>query len=309
MYNFLLFGGSLLFLIKSANFAIHYSTHFAKSLRISSHIVGFLLIAFISVLPEALISINSALQGVSGFGLGTLFGSNIADMTLVLAIVAFATRDIKIQKNILKMDQLFVLSMLTPLLFGFDGHFSRLEGLLLIFISVLFFLSILKTARKEVSDVSYTFSKLNFLLLLLSMSVVLLSAHFTVEYGVALAHDLSVPPFLIGMFLVGLGTTLPELFFSIGAVKKNRDGLALGDILGTVITDATLLVGIMALISPFSFNRSIIYGAGIFMFLAAFLLFFLMHSDRKLTKREGVILLAFYLSYAILEILLNRNIG
>src|SRR5690606_273929 len=158
MYNLLLFGGSLLFLIKSANLAIHYSNRLARSLRISSHVVGFLIIALISVLPETLISINSALQGVPAFGLGTLFGSNIADLTLILAIVIFCAREIKVQKNILQMNNLFLLSFSTPLLFGFDGYYSRLDGLMLVVVGILFYFYILKKARKEVSQVNYTFS-------------------------------------------------------------------------------------------------------------------------------------------------------
>jgi cation:H+ antiporter len=270
-------------------------------------VVGFLIIALISVLPETLISINAAIQGVPAFGLGTLFGSNIADLTLILGLVIFFAREIKIQKNILRMNQLFVLCMGTPLLFGLNGHYSRIEGFLLILVCILFYVSILKTARKEVSDVTYTFSKKNLAFLLLSMGLLLISAHFTVEYGVALAQDLNIPPILIGMFLVGLGTTLPELFFSVKAVKKNRDGLAIGDILGTVITDATFVIGIMAIISPFTFNPNLIFGAGFFMFLAALLLFHFMKSERILTKKEGLLLIFFYLCYVVVEILLNQN--
>lgn len=305
MYNFLLFAGSLLFLIKSANLAIHYSTTLAKSLRISSHVVGFLIIALISVLPETLISINAAFQGVPSFGLGTLFGSNIADLTLVLALVIFCAREIKIQKSILRMDRVFILSMTAPLLFGLNGHYSRLEGLLLVIIGILFYFYILKRAEKQVAQSTYNFSAKNSFLLLLSMAFLLVSAHYTVEYGVALAEQLNLHPILIGMFLVGLGTTLPELFFSIKAVSKNRDGLALGDILGTVITDATLVVGIMALITPFSFNPQIAYVTGAFMFAAALLLFYFMKTDRVLSKKEAVLLLLFYGAYAVLEFTIN----
>src|SRR5690606_9522347 len=146
----------------------------------------------------------------------------IADLTLILAIVIFCAREIKVQKNILQMNNLFLLSFSTPLLFGFDGYYSRLDGLMLVVVGILFYFYILKKARKEVSQVNYTFSPKNLVLLVLCMSVLLLSAHFTVEYGVALAHDLHVHPIFIGMFLVGLGTTLPEMFFAIKAVSKNR---------------------------------------------------------------------------------------
>jgi cation:H+ antiporter len=234
-----------------------------------------------------------------------LFGSNVADLTLILALVIFFARELKIQKNILQMNRLFLFAISTPLLFGINGHYSRLEGILLVLIGILFYIYIIKKSRNEVSSVTYEFSAKNFLLLLFCMGALLASAHFTVEYGVALAQDLKVPPLLIGMFLVGLGTTLPEMFFSIKAVNKHHDGLALGDILGTVITDATILVGIMAIISPFSFAPKIAYGSAFFMFLAAAFLFYLMKTDRTLTKNEGVLLVLVYIAYAFVEFYLN----
>src|SRR5690606_25993322 len=212
-----------------------------------------------------------------------------------------------VQKNILQMNNLFLLSFSTPLLFGFDGYYSRLDGLMLVVVGILFYFYILKKARKEVSQVNYTFSPKNLVLLVLCMSVLLLSAHFTVEYGVALAHDLHVHPIFIGMFLVGLGTTLPEMFFAIKAVSKNRDGLALGDILGTVMADATIVVGIMALITPFAFKPQIAYVTALFMLVAAFFLFNFMRSDKVLTKKEGLFLLFFYLTYVAVEFLLNTG--
>jgi cation:H+ antiporter len=297
----LFFLGSLAFVVKSANLAIEYSTHVAKSLRISTQVVGFLLIAFISVLPETAISLTSAWQGVPSFGLGTLFGSNVADLTLVLALITFFAREIKVQKSILKMNWRFVGVMLAPLLMGLNGHYSRPEGILMMLLGGLFFYYILRKERKQMSSVEYSFSYKSLFLLLVCMAVLLVSAQFTVEYGVAFAHDIHLHPVFIGLVLVALGTTLPEFFFSLKAVEKHRDGLALGDILGTVI------VGLIAVIHPFSFDSNIIYVTGLFMFLAAALLFFLMHTGRTLSKKEGILLLVFYVLYVLVEFLVNQN--
>lgn len=107
------------------------------------------------------------------------------------------------------------------------------------------------------------------------------------------------------MLVVGLGTTVPELFFAVESVKKDDDSLAIGDILGTVLADATIVVGIIALIAPFSFPVKIIYFTGVFMLTAACILFYLMKTGRMLTKKDANILLLFWLFFAAVELYIS----
>ena len=134
----------------------------------------------------------------------------------------------------------------------------------------------------------------------------LAGSHFTVTSAAALASYFGVSPVLIGMLIVGLGTTMPELFFSLKSVKKQNDSLAVGDILGTVLADATILVGVLALIHPFSFPQKIIYVTGVFMVVASFLLFNFMRSGRTLTKKEAYLLFLFWLVFVLAEFLVNK---
>ncbi len=107
------------------------------------------------------------------------------------------------------------------------------------------------------------------------------------------------------MLVLGLGTTMPELFFCLSAVKRNHDSLAIGDVLGTVLADATVVIGLLALINPFSFPQKIIYIAGVFMITASFLLFYLMRSGKNITRKEAFMLVIFWLLFASVEIILN----
>ncbi|MDP3975515.1 MAG: hypothetical protein Q8P95_01220 [bacterium] len=308
MFNFLAFLASLLLVIKSANLSLRYSTQLAQSLRISTHLVGFLVIAVISILPEAFIAITSAIQDIPEFGLGTLFGSNVADLTLVFAIVTFFSfRGIKVKSTLLKTATPYIGVMSIPLIFGLNGSYSRLEGAFLILLGICYYFMLLKKERRELTMAQPRFSAKNTLFLLLSMAFLLLSAHLTVKYGIAIAQTLQVNPLLIGMFAVGLGTTLPELCFSIKAVRNKADGLALGDILGTVISDATIVVGLVAVIAPFSFPPRLIYVTGAFMLTATIFLFYLMRSNKELTRKEGLLLLAFYLCYVAVELLVSHG--
>lgn len=302
MLDFLVFIVALVLIIKSADLAIKYSSAIASDLKISKHLVGFLIVAIISVLPETSISIMSTFQGEPSLGLGTLFGSNVADLTLVFALVLFvASRNIKIRSKMVKSNYLYILTMLVPLLMGWDGAYSRVEGILLICLGVLFYTWVLKKDKKIYMEVTYSFNFKNFAYLLLSMGLLLVGSYLTVKHGIELAHTLNLSPIVIGLFGISLGTTLPELFFSIKAVRKKQDELALGDILGTVITDAVIVVGIISLINPFTFPLRIIYITGAFMLLSTVVLFYFMKTDRSLTRKEGFLLILFYVFFVLTE--------
>lgn len=298
---------SLFVVIKSANLAIRYSIHLAESLNLPKYIIGFVVVAVISILPETFISITSAIEKIPSFGLGTLFGSNIADLTLIFSLVVFLSgRKIKIESQLIKNRLLHIGVIAIPIILGLNGYYSRLDGVLLISVGLLFYYLVLKKNIYVAKIDREKFNIKNLVFLLFSMTGLLLGSHFTVKYGVDFARGLNVSPILIGMLVVGLGTTLPELFFSIKAAKHHHDNLALGDILGTVVADATIVVGIMALISPFAFNLRIIYITGLFMFLAIFLLFYFMKSDRILSRKEAVLLFVFYIIFVLTEFLVNR---
>lgn len=298
---------SLFVVIKSANFAIRYSIHLAESFNLPKYIIGFAVVAVISILPETFISITSAIEKIPSFGLGTLFGSNIADLTLVFALVVFLSgRKLRIESQLIKNRFLHIGAMAIPIILGLNGYYSRLDGIILILVGLLFYYLVLKKNIYVAKINREKFNIKNLVFLLFSMTGLLLGSHFTVKYGVDFARGLNVSPILIGMLVVGLGTTLPELFFSIKAAKHHHDNLALGDILGTVVADATIVVGIMALISPFAFNLRIIYITGLFMFLAIFLLFYFMKSDRILSRKEAFLLFVFYIIFVLTEFLVNR---
>ena len=297
---------SLFTVIKASTMATNYAARLAKSYRISKYTVGFIIIAIISILPETFISINAALEGIPSFGLGVLFGSNIADLTLIFAmIILFAGRGLKIESKILN-HTVYPFVLLLPLILGLDGRYSRLEGAVLITAGVIFYYSALKNgADRTIPAHKGNGNYKSFLMLLLSMALLLAGSHFTVTSATSLAYYLGVSPILIGMLIVGLGTTMPELFFSLNSAKKRDDSLAIGDILGTVLADATIVVGILALMHPFSFPQKIVYITGIFMVAASFILFRFMGSGRTLTKREAYMLFAFWLTFVLVEFVAN----
>lgn len=307
MFNFLGLIISLFLVIKGAEYAILYSTKISKGLKIPKYVVGFLLVAFISALPEAFIGIGSALQKTPSFGLGTLLGANVADLTIIFAIVVLLSpRSLKVKSQIIKNGPLYILMIAFPVILGFNGYYSRVEGIALILLGFYFFYFLLSGRKKPSSKDKISFSWKCFLLLVLSLVILLIASHFTVKFGVSFAKEVGLHPVLIGMFFVGLGTTLPELFFSIKAVRKKHDELAIGDIMGMVIADSTLVIGLIATIAPFSFNPNIIYVTGVFMATASVILLYFMKTGRSLNKKEALFLILFYLLFIFAELLANN---
>lgn len=306
--NLLIFAFSLFLVVKGANMATKYSAKLAEHFSISRYVIGFVIVAFIAILPETIISINSTLQGIPEFGLGTLFGSNIADLTLIFAVlILLSGRGMKIESKVLKNVRLYPFFLLLPIIFGLNGHFSRIEGVALIISGALFYYLVFRNGTESSKVFSNGDGKYkNIFLLLFAMALLLVGAHFTVSSATELAHALNITPILIGMLVVSLGTTMPELFYSLKALKKKEDDLAVGDILGSVLADATIVIGILAVISPFYFPVKIVYITGTFMIVSSLILLKFMRSGRTITKKEGLMLLAFWVAYAVIEFIVNK---
>ncbi len=305
--NIFIFCTALFMVVKGATLSTTHASHLAAGFRLSKYTTGFIVVAVVSILPEVLVSINAAIKGIPEFGLGTLLGSNVADLTLVFALVAFLSgRGIKIESTVLGKHRVYPFVLLLPIILGFDGYFSRVEGLALLAAGVTFYYLALRNGI-DGSAPKHPTAKVrkHFFMFLFAILVLLIGAHFTVVSATALAALWGVSPVVIGMLVVGLGTVMPETVFSLKSVKHHQDSLAIGDILGTVLADATIVIGILALINPFAFPQTIIYVAGVFMVASAFILFSLMRSGWVLTRREGIVLFIVWLTFAAIEFVVH----
>jgi cation:H+ antiporter len=306
--DLVVFAVALFAVMRGATMATTYATRLATNLRLPTYLIGFLVIAVISILPETFISINAAISDVPEFGLGMLLGSNVADLTLIFALVTFvAGRAIKVERKILDRNALYPFILLLPIVLGLDGFYSRVEGAALVIAGAIFYyLAIRKKDGHDTTRAPHHGSSLvSFALLTVSLMVLLVGGHFIVSAATGIATAIGVSPIVIGMLFVSLGTTIPELVFSIKSVTTKDDALAIGDILGTVLADATIVVGVLALIHPFAFPKETIYIAGIFMVAAAFILLSFLRSGRILTRREAFALVVFWATFVAVQFIVS----
>lgn len=293
-------------LVKSAEYAVKAVAHIARFFRMTEFVTSFILVAVVSSLPEAFISIISAIKGDPSIGIGTLLGGNIADLTLILGLVALAGHPIKIHSSIIKKDLYFVGLTLLPILLAINGELSRIDGFILLAAGVIFMIVLLKERayfHKPYEDHNHWIR--NFVVFLVSITIMLLSAHFIVQSSHALAIQLSIPSVLIGLVLVALGTTLPEFTFSLQSIKKGHSDLAIGNLLGTVVVDACIIMGITALISPIAVNLVILSLVGVFTAFAIIFALIFMRTDNMLSKNEALTLVLFYIAFVVAQILIR----
>ena len=273
-----------------------------KSLRISDFFIAFAIAGLISVTPELFIGIDSAFAGTPEIGIGTLIGSNIADLTIVIGVIVLVGSKIKADKSILKNNLAFLILTGMPAVFMLDGYLSRDDGLILITIFLIYMGSALRQERiRGKGPINKKSVAKDILIFAVSMALLFAAAHLMVSSAVEIAGAVYLPPVVIALFLVSVGTTLPELTFSLRAVMAKHKEIAFGDILGNVAIDSTLSIGIVALISPVETGTAFTLSM-FFMIFSALVISGMLGRQKMINWKEGLLLFGIYAVFAFIEL-------
>jgi len=297
-------------LVKAAHWVIKSLVYLAQRLKISEFVIAFILAGIATSLPELFVGISSALNKTPILSLSNVIGSNIANITLILGItiILLSGLDIKIktiQRNIIYTALLMIYSLLLCL----DGVLSRLDGIALL-VSFLLYNLILVHQSQDINKIVIKAKKKeltkNIFLLIVGIALLLLSAQIIVGTANNLAIKLNIPLFMVGLFVVAIGTSLPELIFGIRAARQKHKDMILGGILGSVTVNSTAVLGITAIISPIIIKNGALFISSIITLLIAYLLFgFFSYSKKRISWQEAMILLFFYITFTIIQFLLK----
>lgn len=310
MMTYILFILGFFLLIKGADFLVDGSASIAHKLNISSIVIGLTIVAFGTSAPEFIVNIFASINGNTEIAIGNILGSNIANILLILGISSIiyplATKRNTVWKEI-------PLSLLAAVLLGVmandtlidGGAFSgltRIDGIVLLafFIIFLYYTFGISKATGEVSDtdikdLSYTKSTVFILGGLIGLVV---GGKWIVDGAVAIAEIFNVSQSLIGLTVVAIGTSLPELATSAIAAYKKQTDIAIGNIVGSNIFNIFWILGFSALIRPLPFSRS--SDVDILMaILASAILFFIMFVGKKhvVEKWQGILMILLYVAY------------
>jgi len=309
--NILLVIAGLVLLTWGADRFVHGAASAARNLGIAPLLIGLTVVAFATSAPEILVSVVAATQKEPGLAIGNALGSNIVNIGLVLGITAMI-RPIKLESATLRreMPALLAVSLLTVSLF-LDSYLSRIDGAvmltgLVIVMVWLVRLGIRSAANDPIkrdfeaeipTDVSMPMA---LVWLAIGFGTLLLGADLLVDGAIGVAKLLGISEVVIGILVVALGTSLPELAVSLASALKGEYGLAIGNIVGSNIFNLLAVIGIAATIEPAALAPSVL-SLHIFVMVAFTLVLFAMTYDydgkAELSRMEGVALLAAFIAY------------
>ena len=309
----------LVLLIWGADRFVHGAAATARNLGVAPLLIGLTIVAFATSAPEILVSVFASIKGQPGLAFGNAIGSNIVNIGLVLGVVAII-RPIELRSATLRreMPALLAVTLLTVSLF-LDSYLSRIDGLVMLtgLVIVMIWLARLG-GRSEPSDpIQQDFDaeipkdvkmRNAVLWLVFGLVTLLLGAHLLVKGSISIAEYYQVSDVVIGILLVAFGTSLPELAVSLVSALKGEYGLAIGNIVGSNIFNLLAVIGVAATISPMGVQQSVL-SLHIFVMVAFTLILFAMTYDydgrNKLSRIEGVALLAAFIAYDTYVILQN----
>jgi cation:H+ antiporter len=308
--------GGFYILIKGADFLVEGACALAFKLAISEIVIGLVIVSFGTSAPELVVNVFSALQGKTDFSFGNIIGSNIMNIFLILG-VAGLIRPLKTQKNTVwreipfaLMATLILIILCNDLWFGTGFNMlTRSDGIIMLFFFIIFLAYSFTIApinsldRPDIKPLSNP--KIGFYLLL-GLIGLFAGGKLIVNGAVDIAAMLGMSDKLIGLTILAMGTSLPELVTSALAAKKGKIDIAIGNVIGSNIFNIFFIIALTAIINPLPFNNILNFDLGILLF-ASVLLFLIMFTGKRRTldRWEAKLFLLFYVVYAAILIIRN----
>ncbi|MCK4589623.1 MAG: sodium:calcium antiporter [Nanoarchaeota archaeon] len=305
LYLFLIVVASIAIMLQSSRMLLQGITGWAKKLGLSDYLVGLFIIAIVASFPELVAGIFGSLEGQPGLVIGTIIGSNIGGLTFVLGIMALVGKKVNIKSKLFNKVKYIVFAFtILPILLLIDGRLGRIDGIILVVAYLVYIIYVWKKegeAGKIKKDVKIKNIWLHGLIFILALGAMLLAGRWLVFGSVEIAKRLNIPAFIIGTFLLGVVSQLPDLLVIIRSELKGHKDIGMGDLLGSTLTKALLFLGILAIIFPFSLPFSTILVSGIFLALAMGLTLYFMKQGWA-TWKHGILMIGIYLVFVVIEL-------
>lgn len=292
-------------LMKGADWFVEGASKIADKFGIPQLVIGLTIVAMGTSLPEAAVSISAAVKGSAGITIGNVVGSNILNVLIILGLTAVICA-IPVKKSTVKYEIPFTIGITVVLaVLGLaDNKISRWEGVILWALMIVYLLYLLKMAKsgEGMDDVPEAGKKDTLLkmILMVVVGIVMIvgGSDVTVDAATALATVFHMDERLIGLTIIALGTSLPELVTSVTAAVKGKTDIAIGNIVGSNIFNILFVVGTTALITPVEYSANFMVDS-IVVIAAVALLLVCVLPKRKLTRIGGALMLAGYAAYFV----------
>ena len=287
-------------LVKGADWFVDGASGLARKLGIPQLVIGLTIVAMGTSLPEAAVSISAALRGNAEITIGNIVGSNILTILIILGVTALIAT-LKVADSTVRYEIPFMIVVTFVLLWlGYTGgQVTRLEGIILwvLFLLYLRYLYMMAKKGKEEEREAEQFSTAKIIgLILAGVVMIVAGSNFAVEGASNLAKALGISQRFIGLTIVALGTSLPELVTSVSAARKHNADIAIGNIVGSNIFNILFIVGTTALITPVTFASGFVVDT-LIAAAVGILLFVCVARTKELRKKAGIVMLLAYILY------------
>ena len=293
--DFIIFIVSMIALIYGAECIIKESEKIAKHYKISAFVIGATLVALGTSLPEMAVSISASIKGSGDIAVANVVGSTIFNIALVLGVVFLISKKIVPKRDIFAKDSAWSLfPILVFILMGMDGKLNFLDGILFLSLMVAYLMFLFSSNQVDESnegDIKEKFAwKKTAIFLLLGFSFTILGADFAISSAGNIAKDFGISQWIIGLFLVALGTSLPELSISVKAALNNNSDLAIGNIIGSNVANFTMVLGLSSIVNPLNVNLQE-YSFDILAALILSLMLVFISANKLYNKSAGIVLM------------------
>lgn len=286
-------------LIKGADLFVDGSSSIAKHMKIPSVIVGLTIVAMGTSAPEASVSITAAIAGNSDISLGNIVGSNIFNFLIVIGVSAMIFPIIS-HKDIIKRDLWWNLGITILLLvLILDKKLSRIDGIILLIGMALYLFVVIRNAlknRTQESNEELLSVPKSIIFMIIGLAAIIFGGNLVVDNASIIAKSLGLSETLIGLTIVAIGTSLPELVTSITAAKKKEAGIALGNAVGSNIFNILFILGASSALTPMNVAPELFIDT-IILIAVGIIIFIFAYTGRKTNRTEGIICTLLYVAY------------
>ena len=296
-------------LIKGSDFFVDGASSVASLLKIPALIVGLTIVAFGTSAPEAAVSITSSLSGSNALAVSNVIGSNLFNMMLIVGLCALLN-ELKIGRDVVNKDLPFlvVITIILTAIILIGWNISQIEGIILLIIIAAYISYLVYNARKSKESEIVEKPKMSLLrsiiYIVLGMAGIIIGADFVVDSASYIAMAFGMSETLVGLTIVAMGTSLPELVTSLTALKKDENQIVIGNVIGSNIFNILFVLGASSAISPMIINPNML--TDIMLMLGVTILFYIFGKTQdKYDKREGAILVGLFIAYMAFAILRN----
>lgn len=290
-------------LVKGADWFVDGAAGIAERFGLSHLVIGLTIVAMGTSAPEAAVSLTAALHGNAGITIGNVVGSNILNILVILGIAAVIT-PIAVARSTIKIEIPFmILVTIALMIMGATGNvITFAEGAILWLLFVAYLLYLLRMAKTNKEEITSELKQQSIwkmiLFTVIGMVLIIWGSDITVKAATSIAQTLGMSQRFIGLTIVALGTSLPELVTSIAAARKGEADIAIGNIVGSNIFNILFVVGTTALITPVAFEAGFILDTLICV-MTGLVLWLFVFQKKKLSFSSGAIMLAGYTAYFV----------